>query len=79
MLLEQARADPQLCDVDGKTALHRAAVGGHLDVCKYLLEVRPSLRDIVDNKNMKPKDYAVSEDVRVLLNEPAESSPSGNH
>ncbi|TKA55447.1 hypothetical protein B0A53_02373 [Rhodotorula sp. CCFEE 5036] len=40
-LVEQAGALPDLEDADGETALHKAALRGHLDVCRFLLSRQP--------------------------------------
>lgn len=37
-------------DVDGKTALHRALENRHLEICKLLLKIAPSLKNVTDHK-----------------------------
>lgn len=58
-LLLKRGADPKLQDVDGRTALHRAAEAGHIGVVKYLCQFCPELVNIRDKYNKLSHDYAV--------------------
>lgn len=62
-------------DADGRTALHRAAEGGHLRCCQLLVAHRADLRQIKDERNQKPfdlvRDHATDRDLlRCLLGVP---------
>lgn len=45
-------------DADGKTVLHRAVEGGHVDMVQEILKIKPSLKNETDNKGKIPQDYA---------------------
>ncbi len=65
-LLVASGADINLCNTAGSTALHRAAISGHVDIAKYLISLgldvsRPNL-----NGNT-PLHLATSVDVAELL------------
>lgn len=69
-LLVGAKANLQLQDEYGQTALHRAAIRGHLDVCKFLLEHDPKLKEIKDKKEKIPYEYIMenaNDDFKILL------------
>lgn len=44
-------------DNDGQTALHRAVIGKHQEICEYLLNEKPNLKLIVDNKQKMAWEY----------------------
>lgn len=58
-LLLKYGADPKLQDMDGRTALHRAAEAGHVGIVKRLCQVCPELVNIRDKYDKLPCDYAV--------------------
>ncbi|CAE1314904.1 Ankyrin repeat domain-containing protein 39 [Acanthosepion pharaonis] len=51
------KANPMICDADGKTALHKAAENGHTEILKELLENSPALKSITDNKGKTAFQY----------------------
>lgn len=55
LLNNKACVDKQ--DVDGQTALHRAAERNHQDVTEFLLKTYPHLEHIRDNKGRAAMDF----------------------
>lgn len=69
-LLIDAKANVELRDEDGQTALHRSAARGHLDVSKLLIEKQPNLKDVPDSKDKIPFEYLAknaNDDFKILL------------
>ena len=69
-LLIDSKANVELQDEDGQTALHRSAAGGHLDVSKLLLEKQPNLKEVADVKDKIPFEYLAknaNDDFKILL------------
>jgi uncharacterized protein len=65
-VLVDAKADPFVCDPQGRTALHRAVVfGAGSDTCAILLR-EPKLLNAVDNAGRSALDLAILHD-RILL------------
>lgn len=65
-----SKANVEIKDDNGQTALHRAAAGSHLDVSKLLLEKQPNLKEMSDNKDKIPFEYLVkntNDDFKLLL------------
>lgn len=65
--LVEKKANCRLKDADGKTALHRAANNKHFEICKYLIEIEPSLKNEVDNHGKRPVDYVQNTEFVDLL------------
>lgn len=68
--LIDSKANVELQDEDGQTALHRAAARGHLDVSRVLLEKQPKLKEIADVKEKIPFEYLAknaNDDFKILL------------
>ncbi|KAJ8891547.1 hypothetical protein PR048_004075 [Dryococelus australis] len=61
-LLLLAGANTKLPDVDGKTALHRAAEHAHLPVVRSILQVCPDLKYRRDERGKLPLYYARGND-----------------
>ena len=56
-LLIESKANVLHRDNDGRTALHRAAEGGHLQCCQLLVRLHPALCHMQDAlHNQKPID-----------------------
>lgn len=69
-LLLDAHANVEIQDEDGQTALHRSAIGGHIDVSKLLLDKEPKLKEIADTKDKIPFEYLAknaNDDFKILL------------
>ncbi|KAK6632150.1 hypothetical protein RUM44_007180 [Polyplax serrata] len=56
-LLVNSGAKFDLQDSDGKTVLHRAVEGGHINIVKEILKLCPQLTNCSDNRGRVPKDY----------------------
>lgn len=56
-LLIEHSANVELQDNDGQTALHRAAIKNHQEMCEYLIMKNPNLKSIVDNKQKMAWEY----------------------
>ena len=68
--LLDSKANVELQDEDGQTALHRSAAGGHLCVSKLLLEKQPNLKEVADVKGKIPFEYLAknaNDDFKILL------------
>lgn len=50
------KADVNTKDIDGRTAVHRAALNGHTNVCKILIENNQKLKWSIDNFGKIPYD-----------------------
>lgn len=69
-LLIDSKANIELKDEDGQTALHRSAARGHLEVSKLLVEKQPNLKEVADNKDKIPFEYLAknaNDDFKILL------------
>ncbi|GFR28256.1 ankyrin repeat domain-containing protein 39 [Trichonephila clavata] len=65
-LLLQYKADPSICDSDGKTALHKGAEGQHYEVCCILVDSKPELKQIADNRGFLPVNYVKENNTPLL-------------
>lgn len=53
-------ANVNLRDKNHRTALHFAAIGGNVRIVVKLLEVKPSLLEVMDRNGLRPIDQAIS-------------------
>lgn len=60
-LLLQHQANAIICDSDGNTALHRATIGGHVDIARLLVGHDSRLLAIHNCKNASPWDLVTLE------------------
>lgn len=70
LLAEQPKANLLLQDECGQSALHRAALRGQLEVCRYLLKQQPALKLLKDNKDKIAFEYIMenaNDDFKLLL------------
>ena len=58
-----------LKDDDGKTVLHRAVEGNHVNIVNEILKIDPSLKQVPDNKGKLPNEFEnISKEVLNVLN-----------
>lgn len=70
LLAEQPKANLLLQDESGQSALHRAAMRGQLEVCRYLLQQQPTLKLLKDKKDKIAFEYIMenaNDDFKLLL------------
>lgn len=70
LLAEQPKANLLLQDECGQSALHRAALRGQLEVCRYLLQQQPALKLLKDKKDKIAFEYIMenaNDDFKLLL------------
>lgn len=60
-LLLQHNANTITCDSDGNTALHRATIGGHVEIARKLINHDSRLVTIKNGKNACAWDLVASE------------------
>ncbi|KAK7868690.1 hypothetical protein R5R35_008220 [Gryllus longicercus] len=65
-LLERLKANVNLQDGDGQTALHYASSCGHIDIVKYLLE-NGADKNITDSEGSLPLDVASDAEIEHIL------------
>lgn len=65
--LLQNGANSDLQDSDGCTALHRAAIANHTNICKLLISHNHLLLHIPDSRNRLPKDCCSDLTLQTLL------------
>ena len=62
------RVDPNLCDQDGRTALHLASCNGCVDVINFLLRLTPNINvNPIDTMNGTPLDDAIRHQQQVAI------------
>jgi len=69
-LLVEHKANLLLQDESGQTALHRAVMRGHLEVCRILLAKEPTLKLVKDKKDKIAFEYIMenaNDDFKLLL------------
>ena len=72
------RSEIDAIGIDGKTALHIAAMYGYADLCRLLLRYRAS-RTIRDDDGHTPEELAPDEATRNVFKNPVRLVDDGNH
>ena len=65
--LIKSGASIELQNNDGQTCLHKAVQQNNKEVVKYLLSVKPNVKNIKDNKGRTPEMYCVNEEILAML------------